>query len=1755
MEKRIIVTVLFFVLLPSLTSTAAIITINTDGKTTTVETAQIKVALGKGGTVAFTAEDVQYLSKSSEPQIPWKLMRVLLPPNADLTTVSCNVISAEYEPVEGVWSVAPAPPILTHDKKGKKIVSGYDVDIYSADALWPAEDVYLTDTGTLCGWKLAEIAIPLVLYDPVTGELQQLVQAEISVDCDRNGNAAVGKGRGRDRVKKLAVNFDKAVGLYEAAGGRGKRVPADAPSSDEGILPASVTGTSGYVIITTNDIRANSTKLADFVTHKEGLGYTVTVIDEDDTGATVVGDPAATAIREWLQANYVSMDIKYVLIIGDPRTDQDYVPMKLYPCGGRNIPTDYFYAELTCDWDSNDNGIIGETGEIERYFEVYVGRIPYYGVIADTDAILQKTIDYENDADPQWRRNTMITSVPLDANMHNYNWGDQVKDENFDPVHITYDRVYRDGYGLTPSTSGYTPEFSDPIYPVNVWTNDKYGLHIWSTHGWAKGALGIIDVGSDMGKMSNDYPSAVWMGACENAFTTYTDNLAYSVLKTGGIVTNGATRISYYTYETDFSNSPTDAGMGYRYSQGIANRKSCGEALYDLKEEISNWWNHNWTLFNAYGDPSVVVMPEQLSFAVTPRSHYEYEETLGNSFSTDQKDYTLINDDTSSINWTASNTSGWLQLSSSGGSINSSQTATVSVSLTPAAESLPGGSYIDIVTFTDTTNNIVETREVRLIIFDPLGDADTYVRDGSYADTNYGTEITVALKNDAAGYARQTYLRFSYEDPGAEPVDSATMYLTPTNIGTDTASMTIRVRLLDDANDSWLENGITWNNRAAGTGIEATFNGPFTIGQTVSIDVTDLVNQAMNANAVASFHLDATNAAGSARFVYFASREHATSEYHPVLDVVYSGDTTPPTPDPMTFAEAPYASNSTSITMVATTASDSGEVEYYFTCTAGGGNDSGWQDSTIYLDTGLTPDTQYTYTVTARDKSANQNATAASSPASATTDPDTDPPTPDPMTFATAPYATGSASISMTAATATDPSGVEYYFTCTAGGGNDSIWQDSTTYEDTGLSPDTQYTYTVTARDKSVNQNATAASTPASATTDTADIDPPTPNPATFAAAPAADSDTAISMTATTGSDASGPVEYYFTETSGNPGGSDSVWQTSPSYTDTGLDASTQYTYTVQMRDSLGNTGTASASASATTTDPPSTSDADAYVRDGGSANTNYGTDTTLSVKNDAAGYARQTYVRFTYVDPGDPLSSATLYLTPDGIGSDTSSMTIRVRLLDDADDGWDESTITWNNKPTGTGIETTVDGPFTIGQTISVDVTTLVDQAMNANAVATFHLDATNTAGSERYVHLASREHATSAYHPGLDVVFDSTPDTDPPTPDPATFASAPSADSDTAISMTATTGTDASGPVEYYFDETSGNAGGTDSDWQTSPSYTDSGLTASTQYTYTVQMRDSAATPNVGTASAPASATTLAAPNDPPTFTTDPIDEVDATEDAAYSSSIADDASDPESDPMTFSKTGGPAWLSVASDGALSGTPDNSDVGANVFTVQVTATGGSDTATLNITVINTNDAPTFTVDPINKPDATEDAAYSDTIAGSATDPDAGDTLTYSKTSGPAWLVVAAGGALSGTPTTGDVGANVFTVEVSDGNGGTDTATLNITVDAAPPLGTMYVQAIDLSVIVAGGPNRKGVAVVTIFDNNNQPVSGATVYGTFTGSYNEAGSAVTDASGQATITTAGKSKTPSFTFTVDNVTHASLTYDSASNVETSDTY
>ncbi len=71
-------------------------------------------------------------------------------------------------------------------------------------------------------------------------------------------------------------------------------------------------------------------------------------------------------------------------------------------------------------------------------------------------------------------------------------------------------------------------------------------------------------------------------------------------------------------------------------------------------------------------------------------------------------------------------------------------------------------------------------------------------------------------------------------------------------------------------------------------------------------------------------------------------------------------------PETMTWQNEPSANSLTSVTMSAAPVLGLPGVEYYFSATSIGGNDSGWQSDSAYTDTDLEPGTSYSYTVMAR---------------------------------------------------------------------------------------------------------------------------------------------------------------------------------------------------------------------------------------------------------------------------------------------------------------------------------------------------------------------------------------------------------------------------------------------------------------------------------------------------------------------------------------------------------------------------------------------------------------------------------------------------------------------------------------------------------------------------------------------------------------------------------------------------------------------
>jgi hypothetical protein len=142
--------------------------------------------------------------------------------------------------------------------------------------------------------------------------------------------------------------------------------------------------------------------------------------------------------------------------------------------------------------------------------------------------------------------------------------------------------------------------------------------------------------------------------------------------------------------------------------------------------------------------------------------------------------------------------------------------------------------------------------------------------------------------------------------------------------------------------------------------------------------------------------------------------------------------------------------------------------------------------------------------------------------------------------------------------------------------------------------------------------------------------------------------------------------------------------------------------------------GTASVTVSTGSTPVTLAPAADAHVRDG-SATTNFGTATTLEVKNSTtAGNNRVVYLRFPLTGVGATVSNARLRLF--GMRASGTSASITDSALAVASTTWSETTLTWNNRPAVGAVQASV-AIATTARYYEWDVTAYVQAQRTAGA------------------------------------------------------------------------------------------------------------------------------------------------------------------------------------------------------------------------------------------------------------------------------------------------------------------------------------------------------------------------------------------------------------------------------------------------------
>lgn len=163
-----------------------------------------------------------------------------------------------------------------------------------------------------------------------------------------------------------------------------------------------------------------------------------------------------------------------------------------------------------------------------------------------------------------------------------------------------------------------------------------------------------------------------------------------------------------------------------------------------------------------------------------------------------------------------------------------------------------------------------------------------------------------------------------------------------------------------------------------------------------------------------------------------------------------------------------------------------------------------------------------------------------------------------------------------------------------------------------------------------------------------------------------------------------------------------------------------------------------------------------------------------------------------------------------------------------------------------------------------------------------------------------------------------------------------------------------------------------------------------------------------------------------------------------------------DPDLDPLSFTLESNVSngTLQISADGGFTYTPDVDFNGTDSFTYAVSdGQGGQDTANVEITITPVNDDPVAVNDggystPFN---TAIDIDVAELLANDSDgDPELVQTLTILSVGDPVGGAVdLAAGTVTFTPTAGFTGAASFSYQVSDGAGGTTTATVSLSVGA----------------------------------------------------------------------------------------------------------
>jgi N-acetylneuraminic acid mutarotase len=150
--------------------------------------------------------------------------------------------------------------------------------------------------------------------------------------------------------------------------------------------------------------------------------------------------------------------------------------------------------------------------------------------------------------------------------------------------------------------------------------------------------------------------------------------------------------------------------------------------------------------------------------------------------------------------------------------------------------------------------------------------ADAFIRNGSFASTNYGSDTSLIVKGSTiSNYHRSTYLKFSLTDIAS--ITSATLRVYGRNMDSPTA---LNLSCYGIDNDTWSESGLVFNNAPQPTTAALSVASVSDQSKYVNFNVTNFVKTQLTGDKTASLLIK--DAANKSVVTQFNSKENKVNK-------------------------------------------------------------------------------------------------------------------------------------------------------------------------------------------------------------------------------------------------------------------------------------------------------------------------------------------------------------------------------------------------------------------------------------------------------------------------------------------------------------------------------------------------------------------------------------------------------------------------------------------------------------------------------------------------------------------------------------------------------------------------------------------------------------------------------------------------------------------------------------------------------------